>query len=159
MVKPIPPGYHTVTPYLTVKGAGQAIEFYKRAFGAQEVERMAGPDGKSVMHAELKIGDSIVMLSDEFPQMGTRSPQTLGGSSGYLFLYVSDVDAAFKRAVDAGAKATMPPADMFWGDRFAKVSDPFGHEWGMATHKEDLSPEEIRKRGQAEMAKMAKGKK
>jgi PhnB protein len=159
MVKPIPPGYHTVTPYLTVKGAAQAIEFYKRAFGAQEVERMPGPDGKSVMHAELKIGDSIVMLSDEFPQMGTRSPQTLGGSSGYLFLYVSDVDAAFKRAVDAGAKATMPPADMFWGDRFAKVSDPFGHEWGMATHKEDLSPEEIRKRGQAEMAKMAKGKK
>lgn len=159
MVKPIPQGYHTVTPYLTVKGAAQAIEFYKRAFGAQEVERMPGPDGKSVMHAELKIGDSIVMLSDEFPQMGTRSPQTLGGSSGYLFLYVSDVDAAFKRAVDAGAKATMPPADMFWGDRFAKVSDPFGHEWGMATHKEDLSPEEIRKRGQAEMAKMAKGKK
>jgi PhnB protein len=159
MVKPIPQGYHTVTPYLTVKGAAQAIEFYKRAFGAQEVERMPGPDGKSVMHAELKLGDSIVMLSDEFPQAGTRSPQTLGGSTGYLFLYVPDVDAAFKRAVDAGAKGAMPPSDMFWGDRFAKVSDPFGHEWGLATHKEDLSPEEIRKRGQAEMAKMAKGKK
>jgi PhnB protein len=159
MVKPIPQGYHSVTPYLTVKGAAPAIEFYKRAFGAQEVERMPGPDGNSVMHAELKIGDSIVMLSDEFPQAGTRSPQTLGGSTGYLFLYVPDVDAAFKRAVDAGAKATMPPADMFWGDRFGKVSDPFGHEWGLATHKEDLSPEEIRKRGQAEMAKMAKGKK
>jgi len=159
MVKPIPTGYHTVTPYLTVKGAAQAIDFYKRAFGAQEVERMPGPDGKSVMHAELKLGDSVVMLSDESPQGGTRSPQTLGGSTAYLFLYVPDVDAAFKRAVDAGAKATMPPTDMFWGDRFGKVSDPFGHEWGLATHKEDVSPEEMRRRAQAEMAKMAKGKK
>jgi PhnB protein len=159
MAKPIPQGYHTVTPYLTVKGAAQAIDFYKRAFGAQEVERMPGPDGTSVMHAELKIGDSIVMLSDEFPQMGTRSPQTLGGSTVSLFLYVPDVDAAFKRAVDAGAKATMPPADMFWGDRFGKVADPFGHAWGLATHTEDLSPDEIRRRGQAEMAKMAKGQK
>jgi PhnB protein len=159
MTKPIPAGYHTVTPYLTVKGGGQAIDFYTRAFGAQELERMPGPDGKTVMHATLKIGDSMVMLSDESPQASTRSPQTLGGSTVHLFLYVPDVDAAFKRAVDAGAKTTMPPADMFWGDRFGKVTDPFGHEWGLATHKEDLSPDEIRKRGQAEMAKMTKGQK
>jgi len=154
MTKPIPDGYRTVTPYLTVKGAAQAIDFYKRAFNAQEIERMTGPDGKSVMHAEVRIGDSNVMLSDEFPQMGSRSPETLGGTTGSLFLYVPDVDAAFQRAVDAGAKAVMPPADMFWGDRFGKLVDPFGHEWGMATHKEDLSPEEIRKRGAAAMASM-----
>jgi PhnB protein len=156
MAKPIPDGYRTVTPYLTVKGAAQAIDFYKRAFGAQEIERMTGPDGKSVMHAEIKIGDSIVMLTDEMPQMGTRSPQTLGGTTASVFLYVPDVDSAFKRAVDAGAKATMPPADMFWGDRFGKLVDPFGHEWGMATHKEDLSPEEVRKRAAAAMASMGK---
>jgi len=154
--KPIPDGYRTITPYITVRGAAEAIDFYKRAFGAEEKERMPGPDGKSVMHAELKIGDSILMLSDEFPQMGCRSPQALGGSTGYLFLYVPDVDSAFKRALDAGAKASMPPADMFWGDRFGKVTDPFGHEWGLATHKEDLTPDEIRKRGAAAMAAMGK---
>jgi PhnB protein len=156
MAKPIPDGYRTVTPYITVKGAAQAIEFYKRAFGAQEHERMTGPDGKTVMHGEIKIGDSIVMLADEMPQMGCRSPQTLGGCTGYIFLYVPDVDAAFKRAVEAGAKATMPPADMFWGDRFGTVEDPFGHQWGLGTHKEDLSPEEVRKRGAAAMANMGK---
>ena len=139
MAKSIRDGFRTVTPYLTVKGAAQAIEFYKRAFGAQEVQRMNGPDGKTVMHAEIKIGDSIVMLADEFPQ-GSRSPQTLGGTTAGIFLYVPDVDSAFKKAVDAGAKATMPPADMFWGDRFGKLADPFGHEWSMATHKEDLTP-------------------
>jgi PhnB protein len=154
MAKAIPDGYRTVTPYLTVKGAAQAIEFYKRAFGARESERMTGPDGKSVMHAEIQIGDSLVMLSDEFPQMGSRSPQTLGGTTAAIFLYVPDVDAAFQQAVDAGAKAIMPPADMFWGDRFGKLVDPFGHEWAMATHKEDLAPEEIRKRGAAAMASM-----
>jgi uncharacterized glyoxalase superfamily protein PhnB len=154
MTKPIPDGYRTATPYLTVKGAAQAIDFYTRAFGAQEVERMTGPDGQSVMHAEVKIGDSIVMLSDEFPQMGCRSPQTLGGTTASVFLYVPDVDTAFQRAVDAGATAIMPPADMFWGDRFGKLVDPFGHQWAMATHKEDLSPEEIRKRGAAAMASM-----
>jgi PhnB protein len=154
MAKPIPDGYRTVTPYLTLKGAAQAIEFYGRAFGARESARMAGPDGTSVMHAELRIGDSVVMLSDEFPQAGPRSPETLGGTSASIFLYVPDVDAAFKRAVDAGAKALMPPADMFWGDRFAKLADPFGHEWAMATHVEDLSHEEIRKRGAAAMASM-----
>jgi PhnB protein len=154
MTKPIPDGYRTVTPYLTVKGAARAIDFYKRAFGAQEVERLTGPDGQSVVHAEIKIGDSVVMLSDELPQMGCRSPQTLGGTTASIFLYVPDVDTAFKRAVDAGAKAAMAPADMFWGDRFGKLVDPFGHEWGMATHKEDLTPEEIRKRGAAAMASM-----
>jgi PhnB protein len=152
--KPIPDGYRTVTPYLTLKRAAQAIEFYRRAFGAQEGERMTGPDGTSVMHAELRIGDSLVMLSDEFPQMGTRSPETLGGTTASIFLYVPDVDAAFKRALDAGAQALMPPTDMFWGDRFAKLLDPFGHEWAMATHTEDLSPEEIRQRGAAAMAAM-----
>jgi PhnB protein len=156
MTKPIPDGYRTVTPYITVKGAAQAIEFYKRAFGAQEGERMTGPDGKTVMHAEIKIGDSMVMLCDEFPQMGNRSPQTLGGTTASIFLYVPDVDSAFKRAVDAGAKAVMAPADMFWGDRFGKLVDPFGHEWAMASHKEDLTREEIQKRGAATMAAMAK---
>lgn len=154
MAKAIPDGYRTVTPYITVKGAAQAIDFYERAFGAHEGVRMAGPDGKSVMHAELKIGDSMVMLSDEFPQMGSRSPQTLGGTTAAIFLYVPDVDAAFKRAVDAGAKAIMPPTDMFWGDRFGKLVDPFGHEWAMATHKEDLSPEEVQKRAAAARASM-----
>ena len=155
-VKPIPDGYRTVTPYLTLQDAARAIEFYKRAFGAHETGRMTGPDGKSVMHAELRIGDSLVMLSDEFPEMGARSPQSLGGTTASIFLYVPDVDAAFKRAVDAGARAIMPPADMFWGDRFGKLVDPFGHEWAMATHKEDLSPEEIRQRGAAAMAAMGK---
>ena len=118
-----PDGYRTVTPYITVKGAAQAIDFYKRAFGAQERQRMTGPDGKSVMHADIKIGDSMVMLCDEFPQMGNRSPQTLGGTTASIFLYVPDVDSAFKQAVDAGAKAVMAPADMFWGDRFGKLVD------------------------------------
>ena len=154
MAKPIPEGYRTVTPYLTLKGAARAIAFYERAFGAQEVERMTGPDGESVMHAEVRIGDSVVMLSDEFPQMGSRSPETLGGTTASIFLYVPDVDTAFQRAVDAGAKAVMPPTDMFWGDRFGTLVDPFGHQWSMATHKEDLSPEEIRKRGAVAMASM-----
>jgi PhnB protein len=159
MVKPIPEGYHTVTPYLTVRNAADAVEFYKRAFGAEEVSRLQGPDGKSVMHAEIKIGDSIVMLSDEFPQGDTRSPQSLAGTTGSLILYVPDVDAAFQRAENAGARATMPPANMFWGDRFGKLTDPYGHAWGLATHKEDVSPEEMKKRAQAAMAEMAKGHK
>ena len=151
--KPIPDGHRTVTPYLTVQGAAKAIEFYKRAFGAHDEGRMDSPDGKRVIHAEIRIGDSIVMLSDEFPQ-GNRSPQTLGGTTATVFLYVPDVDSAFQRAVDAGAKAIMPPADMFWGDRFGKLADPFGHEWAMATHKEDLSEEEIAERSKAAMAEM-----
>jgi PhnB protein len=159
MAKPIPEGYHTVTSYLTVRNGADAIEFYKRAFGAQETERITGPDNKSVMHAEIKIGDSIVMLSDEFPQGKTRSPQSLGGTTCSLFLYVPDVDAAFRRALDAGATVAMPLADMFWGDRFGTVADPFGHVWGLATHKEDVPPEELKKRAQAAMAAMAKGQK
>jgi PhnB protein len=155
MVKPIPDGYHAVTPCLTVKGGAQAIEFYKKAFGATEHFRMPGPDGKSLMHAELKIGDSIVMLSDEQPSMGCKAPTSVGACTGYLFLYVKDVDAAFKRAVEAGAKVVMPPADMFWGDRFGQVDDPFGHRWGLGTHKEDVAPDEIAKRQQQFFASMS----
>ena len=154
MAKPIPDGYHSVTPYLVVQRAADAIEFYKRAFGAVEKERMTGPDGKSVMHAELKLGDSIVMLADEQPGSGCQSPAALKGTTASLFLYVPDVDTAFKRAVDAGCKVQMPLTDMFWGDRFGKLEDPFGHQWGMATHKEDVSPAEITRRAQAWMASM-----
>jgi len=157
-VKAIPEGFHTVTPHLTVRGAAQAIDFYRRAFGAQEVMRMPGPDGKTIMHADLRIGDSHVFLNDEMPDMGCPSPQSLGGIASMFHLYVEDVDAAFKRAVAAGAQVRMPVADMFWGDRYGKVVDPFGHEWGIGTHKEDLSPDEIRTRGQAFFAQMAQQK-
>ena len=158
MPKPIPEGFHSVTPVLTVREGARVIEFMKQALGAQEIMRIPGPDGKSIMHAEVKVGDSIVMLSDEFTNMPDtpRSPQTLGGATGSLMLYVSDVDAAFKRATDAGCKALMPPSDMFWGDRFGKVMDPFGHHWGLATHKEDVSPAEMRKRAEAFTAQMGK---
>jgi uncharacterized glyoxalase superfamily protein PhnB len=153
-VPPIPRGYHTVTPHLTVRGAAEAIDFYQRAFGARERGRMPGPDGKVVMHAELQIGNSIVFLADEFPDMGCRAPQTLGGATGTLHIYVRDVDRAFQRAVAAGAEVRMPVTDMFWGDRYAKVADPFGHEWGLATHKENLSAREIERRAQAFFAQM-----
>ena len=153
----IPRGYHTVTPHLTVRGAADVIAFYQRAFGARERGRMACPDGKSIMHAELQIGNSIVFLADEFPDMGCRAPQTLGGSTGTLHLYVRDVDRAFQRAVAAGAEVRMPVADMFWGDRYAKVADPFGHEWGLATHKEDLSAREIGRRAEAFFSRMGAG--
>lgn len=145
------PSRATVTPYLTVKGADRAIDFYKRAFGATEAMRMPGPDGKTVMHAEIRIGNSTVFLSDEFPDMGPgpRSPETLQGTTGTLHLGVADVDAAFKRAVDAGARVRMAPADMFWGDRYGKVIDPFGHEWGLSSPKEKVSPAEMRKRAEA----------
>ncbi len=156
-VKPIPEGYHTLTPYLTVHDASRAIEFYKRAFDATERLRMEGPPGK-IGHAELQIGDSIIMLGDEFPQAGVRSPQSLGGATSGLFVYVKDVDAAFSKAVAAGAKVEMPLKDMFWGDRYGKVSDPFGHSWSLATHKENVAPEEMRKRMQAEMGKMGQPK-
>ena len=132
-VKAIPNGYHTVTPYLVARGADAAIDFYKRAFGAQEVVRMAGPNGK-IMHAELKIGDSMIMLGDECLEMGGHpSPLSLGGTPLGLHLYVANVDAAFQQAVAAGAQVKMPPTDMFWGDRFAKLSDPFGHEWSITS--------------------------
>jgi len=153
-VKPIPEGYRTITPYLTQRDAAQAIEFYKKAFGAQEVMRMPGPEGKGVAHAEIKIGDSMLFLSDEFPQAGTQAPGSLGGTTGSLHLYVSDVDAMFNKAVQAGAKPAMPPADMFWGDRMAKLVDPFGHHWSLATHKEDVAPDEMERRGKAAMKEM-----
>ncbi len=147
-VKAVPEGYRTVTPYLVCKGAAKAIEFYNKAFDAKTIVNMPGPGG-AVMHAELKIGDSMIMLSDEFPQQGAKSPQTLGGTPVSIFLYVPDVDATFKQATGAGCKADMPPTDMFWGDRFGKVTDPFGHSWAMATHKEDVAPEEMGKRAKA----------
>ena len=151
--KPIPEGYHTVTPYLAVDNANEAIDFYKRAFGAKERSRMAGPDGL-IAHAELEIGDSLVMLSDPFPQSTTRSPKELGGTTSGIFMYVEDVDAVVKQAVEAGAAVTMEVEDMFWGDRFGTVTDPYGHSWSIATHVEDLTPEEIAERGQEAMAGM-----
>lgn len=157
MAKPIPDGYHTVTPYLTVHNAAQAIDFYKAAFDATELNRMAASHGK-IAHAELKIGDSVIMLADEMPGSDCRSPQALGGTSCGVFLYVKDVDAVYNKAVAAGAKSTMPPADMFWGDRYGKVADPFGHSWSLATHKEDVAPDEMKRRSDAYMAKMAEGK-
>ncbi len=145
-VNPIPEGHHTVTPQLVIKGAAEAIEFYKKAFNAEEVMRMNGPDGKSVMHGEVKIGDSMVYLADEYPDMGCVGPQALNGTPVTLHLYVNDVDAAFKQATDAGATVAMPLQDMFWGDRYGIVVDPFGHKWSLATHKEDVSPEECEAR-------------
>jgi PhnB protein len=153
-VKPIPEGYRTVTPYLAVDDAAEAIEFYKKAFGAKERGRMDAPDGK-IGHAELEIGDSLVMLSDPFPQSSTRPPKELGGTSASIFLYVDDVDAFVEQAVEAGATVTMEVADQFWGDRFGSISDPFGHSWSIATHVEDLTPEEIAERGKAAMAAMS----
>lgn len=150
--RPIPEGYHTVTPYLTVRNAARAIDFYKRAFGAKELHRMDGPQGK-IGHAELKIGDSIIMLADEMPGTGNRSPESLGGTCG-IFLYVDDVDGVYNQAVTAGAKADQRPADQFWGDRYGKLTDPFGQSWSIATHKEDVPPEEMRKRAQEAMSKM-----
>jgi PhnB protein len=152
--KPIPEGYHTVTPYLAVDDAADAIEYYKKAFGAKERMRMKAPDGK-IGHAEIEIGDSLVMLSDPFPQASTRPPKELGGTSASVFLYVEDVDAVVKQAVDSGATITMEVADQFWGDRFGTVTDPFGHLWSIATHVEDLTEEEIAERGKAAMAAMA----
>jgi PhnB protein len=140
--KPIPEGMRTVTPHLICAGAAAAIDFYKQAFQAVELARMPGPDGK-LMHAMIRIGDSNVMLVDEFPDYGSLGPKALHGSPVTLHLYVEDVDAVIKRAVDAGAKITMPVADMFWGDRYGRLEDPFGHHWSVATHLRDLSPEEM----------------
>jgi len=156
--KAIPEGYHTATPHLIVRNAAQAIEFYKKAFGAKEVMRMATPDGK-VGHAELKIGDSVIFLADESPQMATKSPQTLGGCTGGVMLYVDDVDTTYQRALDAGGKSFMPVADMFWGDRYGSLVDPFGHAWSVATHKEDVAPGEMEKRAQDIYTQQAKQKK
>jgi PhnB protein len=150
-VKPIPDGYNTVTPYLSVKGASAAIEFYKKAFGAEEVLRMPMPDGR-IGHAELQIGDSRIMLADEMPDMGdaiTRSPRTLGGVTAGFSLYVADVDALFKRALDAGATTKRPLTNQFYGDRSATVEDPFGHFWTLSTHIEDVPADEMARRMEA----------
>jgi len=152
-VRPIPEGYHSISPSLTIDGAAEAIEFYKRAFGATERMRMSMPDGK-IAHAELDIGDSVLMLNDALPQTSLKSPKQLGGSTVSVFLYVDDVDSVVQDAIDAGATVTMPVEDQFWGDRFGSVSDPFGHHWAIATHTEDLTPEEIAERGREAMASM-----
>jgi PhnB protein len=146
--KPIPKGYHTATPYLIVKDAANAISFYKQAFSAEEVMRFADPTGR-VGHAEVKIGDSPIMLADESPEMGYRGPQSLGGSSVSILLYVKDVDAQFNQAVAAGGKVLRPLADQFYGDRSGTLEDPFGHVWTVATHKEDVTFEEMEKRAAA----------
>lgn len=159
-VKPIPDGFRTCTPYMVVKGAAQAIEFYKKAFDAKELMRMPGPGG-AVMHAEIQIGNSVLMMCDEMDCGGgvkTRSPLDLGGTPMSIHLYVEKCDAAFDKAVKAGCKVQMPMTDMFWGDRFGKVVDPFGHEWSIATHMEDLTPEEIGKRMEKDMQAMSAGK-
>jgi uncharacterized glyoxalase superfamily protein PhnB len=153
-VRAIPEGFHTLTPHLVVRGGVQAIEFYKKAFGAEEIMRMPMPDGKAIGHAELRIGDSIFFLADEFPQC--KSPQTLGGSPVTLSLYVEDCDQVFNRAVAAGAEVRMPPADMFWGDRYGQLTDPFGHVWALSTHKEDVPPDEMARRAKAAFANMGK---
>jgi PhnB protein len=143
-VKPIPDGYHSVTPYLIVKGGNAAVEFYKKAFGAAEILRIPGPDGK-LGHAEIRVGDSVVMLADEHPEMGARSPQTIGGTPVSILLYVEDVDAVVRQAVAAGAKIQRPIEDKFYGDRMGSVDDPFGHVWHIATHTKDVTPEEMKK--------------
>ena len=154
---PIPEGFHSVTPSLIVRDAAKAIDFYKRALGAQELVRMPGPDG-TIMHAEIKIGDSIIFLGEENPQMGAKSPQTLGGCTGTLSVYVPNVDDVFKQAISTGAKETMPVADQFWGDRYGTFVDPFGYQWGIATHKEDLNPQEMQERAQQFFSSMAQKK-
>jgi PhnB protein len=147
-VKPIPDGYHSVTPYLSIAGAAKAIDFYKRAFGAAELFRLVAPNG-TIGHAEIKIGDSAIMLADPCEQGLFRNPQSLGGSSIGLHIYVADVDSMFAQAVAAGATAVRPVQDQFYGDRTGTLEDPFGHVWFLATHKEDLTPEEINKRAEA----------
>ena len=152
--RPVPQGYHTVTPYLIVKNAVKALDFYRRAFGAQELMRFDQPDGK-IGHAEIKVGDSPVMLADEFPDMGFRSPETLGGAGVGLMIYVENVDSMFSQALSAGAKQLKPVQDQFWGDRTGTVTDPFGHVWTIATHKEDVDPKEMKRRFEAMMKEAA----
>jgi PhnB protein len=151
-----PHGMHTATMCLTVKNSNAAIDFYKKVFDAQELFKMAGPDGKSVMHAEVKIGDSIIMLNDEMPQMGCMSPQSVGGASSGIYLYVNNVDATLKKASENGAKIKMPAMDAFWGDRMGNIEDPFGHNWTVATHIKDMTPDEIAKAGQEWMKTVCK---
>jgi PhnB protein len=150
-VKPIPAGHRTVTPYLTIKDAARALEFYKKAFGATEIYRLMMPDGR-LGHAEIRLGDSMIMLSEEFPEFGGKAPDTLGGSPVSIHLYVEDVDAFFKKALAAGARERKPVMDQFYGDRSGQLGDPFGHVWWVATHKEDVAPEEMQKRVQTVFA-------
>jgi len=152
--KPVPEGYHTATPTLTVDNGVRALEFYVKAFSAKKREGVSLFDGK-ILHAEFTVGDSIFMLSDEFPAMGNRSPKSMGGSTGGVWLYVPDVDATYRQAVGAGAVSLSEPTDMFWGDRHARVRDPFGHEWSIATHREDVSPAEMEKRAKKFYSDMA----
>jgi uncharacterized glyoxalase superfamily protein PhnB len=147
----IPPGYHTITPAIIVRDAVKAIEFYKQAFGAEEVSRMEGPEG-SIMHAEIRIGDSVVMLGEENARWGTLSPLSTNGNHGSLHIYVPDADATFARALEHGATVRYPMEDAFWGDRYGKVADPFGHEWGIATHVKDLSDAEMKQAADSWMA-------
>jgi len=156
-VKPVPDGYHTATLALIVDDANRALEFYTQALGAKERMRSAGPGGK-ITHAEFQLGDSVVMLADAMPEMGTRSPKQFGGSPAGLWLYVPDVDALYRRAIAAGATSIAEPTDMFWGDRHARIRDPFGHEWSIATHTEDVSPAEMEKRARDFYAQMARSR-
>jgi len=147
-VSPIPKGHRSLAPYLYLRGASRAMDFYARAFGAFEIFHMAGADGK-IAHAEMQVGDSVLMLADESPEQGTRSPESLEGASTSVFFYAPDVDAVFAKALAAGAVARSEPTDMFWGDRVASFRDPFGHEWSIATHVEDVTPEEMQRRMQS----------
>ena len=157
-VKPVPEGFHTITVYLTVPSATEAIAYYEKAFGAKPIMRMPGPDGKSTVHAEIKIGDSVVMLSDENPQFGTTSPKTLGGTPVVMHLYVPDADAFFDRAVKAGCEVKYPLMNAFWGDRMGKLIDKYGHLWNVATHIEDVSPAEMERRSAEFFKEFAKKK-
>jgi PhnB protein len=156
--KTIPEGYHSINPYLVVRNAARAIEFYKKAFGAEERFRMHGPDGKTIMHADLKIGDSVFMLTEESTEMKALSPESIGGSPVSLYVYVKDVDDIFNQAVSEGAAVLNPVRDQFYGDRSGYLRDPFGHLWSIATHKKDLSPDELRKAGEAFFEEMSKTK-
>jgi uncharacterized glyoxalase superfamily protein PhnB len=154
-VNPVPEGMHTVTPHIVVRDAAGAIEFYKQAFGAKELHRMMMPDGKTVMHAAIRVGDSMIMMADELPNMGTRSPATIGGTPVSFYLYVKDVDKFFDKAVRAGAKVTMPIMDAFWGDRMGALEDPYGHSWSIASRKKILSPKQMKQAQEEWMASMA----
>ena len=156
MTKAIPEGFHSVTPMFVFKDARKAIEFYKRAFGAQERFAMPGPDGKGVMHAEVRIGTSIIMMGEENPQQPCKSAETIGGSPVSFYIYLENVDEAFRIALEAGAEARMPVEDMFWGDRVGTVQDPFGYNWTLATHIKDLTPQEIQEGAQAAFAQMGR---
>jgi len=155
MTEPIPDGFHTATPSLVVGNSNDAIDFYKKAFGAKEIYKFPTPDGK-ILHAMIQIGDSFIMMSDEFSAMGIKSPKTLGGTGVTLHLYVENADKIFKQAVEAGAVITMPIIDAFWGDRFGTVIDPFGHSWSIATHKIDMTPDGLRKAGEQYFASLRK---